>query len=103
MSAGVIVQEGAPREVYLQPNSKFVANFIGSTNQLNGQVSKTGDDGTGVVRTDAGEICCGLLSGLTTGSEVVVMVRPEVWCSIRKIRYEAKDIVEVNRGRDVPR
>src|SRR5207253_5316474 len=57
MSAGVIVQEGAPREVYLQPNSKFVANFIGSTNQLNGQVSKTGDDGTGVVRTDAGEIC----------------------------------------------
>ena len=40
MSAGVIVQEGAPREVYLQPNSKFVANFIGSTNQLNGQVSQ---------------------------------------------------------------
>ena len=41
MSSGVIVQEGAPRDIYLQPKSKFVANFIGSTNQLNGQVSKT--------------------------------------------------------------
>ena len=27
-------------EVYLQPKTKFVANFIGSTNQITGQVTK---------------------------------------------------------------
>ena len=37
MNAGVIVREGAA-QVYLQPEAKFVANFIGSTNQLNGEV-----------------------------------------------------------------
>src|SRR5437773_8359090 len=46
MNAGVIVQEGAPREIYLQPKSKFVANFIGSTNQLAGRVARI--DGNGV-------------------------------------------------------
>jgi len=77
MNLGIIVQEGAPRDIYLQPKSKFVANFIGSTNQLSGQVSKVGSDGAGVIRTDAGEISCGVLSGLTSGSNVVVVVRPE--------------------------
>ena len=98
MNAGVIVQEGAPREIYLQPNSKFVANFIGSTNQLNGQVAKIGVDGTGVVRTDAGEICCGLLSGLTTGSAVVVMVRPESLVLHQKNPVRSENIVEGKIG-----
>src|SRR3990172_2395755 len=77
MSAGVIVQESSPREIYLQPKTKFVANFIGSTNQINGQVSKVSGEGTGVVHTDAGDVCCGLLPGLTQGTKVIVMVRPE--------------------------
>ncbi len=77
MSSGVIVQEGAPREIYMQPKTQFVANFIGSTNQLNGQIAKVADDGAGVVRTDAGEISCGLLGGLAGGAKVVVVVRPE--------------------------
>ena len=77
MNSGVIVQEGAPREVYLQPKSKFVANFIGSTNQLNGEVSKVLGDGSGVVRTDDGELSCLLLDGLSVGNKIVVVVRPE--------------------------
>jgi len=77
MNAGVIVQEGAPREIYLQPKTKFVANFIGSTNQLDGQVVKVGTDGTGVVGTEAGEIACALLAGLSQGAKVVVVARPE--------------------------
>ena len=77
MNAGVIVQEGAPRDIYLQPKTKFVANFIGSTNQMAGQVSKLEGNGTATVRTDDGEISCGILAGLTAGSKVVVVVRPE--------------------------
>jgi iron(III) transport system ATP-binding protein len=77
MSAGVTVQEGTPREIYLQPRSKFVAQFIGSTNQISGQVTNQGTDGIGTVRTEEGEISCGILSDLTAGDKVVVVVRPE--------------------------
>ena len=77
MNSGVIVQEGAPREVYMQPKSKFVANFIGSTNQLAGKVTKIGADGCGSVKTDDGEISCQLLEGLKVGSNAVVVIRPE--------------------------
>jgi iron(III) transport system ATP-binding protein len=77
MNEGVIVQEGAPRDIYLTPKTKFVANFIGSTNQLSGQVTRVEADGTGSVRTDDGDIACTILEGLQAGSKVVVVVRPE--------------------------
>jgi iron(III) transport system ATP-binding protein len=77
MSAGVTVQEGPPREIYLQPRTKFVAQFIGSTNQISGQVRNRGGDGIGIVRTEEGEISCGILTELKAGDKVVVVVRPE--------------------------
>ncbi|HEX6174525.1 MAG TPA: ABC transporter ATP-binding protein [Candidatus Binatia bacterium] len=77
MSAGVTVQEGTPREIYLQPRSKFVAQFIGSTNQISGQVTNRGSDGIGNVKTEEGEISCGILTELKAGDKVVVVVRPE--------------------------
>jgi iron(III) transport system ATP-binding protein len=98
MSSGLIVQEGAPREIYLQPKSKFVANFIGSTNQLSGQVAKVGGDGNGVVRTDAGELSCGLISGLTNGANVVVVVRPESVLLHRNKPGQGENIVEGKIG-----
>ena len=98
MSAGVIVQEGAPREIYLQPKTKFVANFIGSTNQINGQVSKVSGEGTGVVQTDAGDVCCGLLPGLTQGTKVIVMVRPESVVLHKKKPLANENIIEGKVG-----
>ena len=98
MSSGVIVQEGAPRDIYLQPKSKFVANFIGSTNQLSGQVSKSGGDGTGVVRTEAGEISCALLAGLGHGADVVVVVRPESLVLHQKKPLQNENILEGKVG-----
>jgi iron(III) transport system ATP-binding protein len=77
MNAGVIIQEGGPRDIYLQPKSKFVANFIGSTNQLSGRVARLDADGSGSVKTENGEISCQVLEGLPVGSNVVVVVRPE--------------------------
>jgi iron(III) transport system ATP-binding protein len=77
MNSGVIVQEGAPREIYLQPKSKFVANFIGSTNQLSGEIQRLESDETALVRTDDGEIRCHALQGLKAGNKVVIVVRPE--------------------------
>ena len=98
MSAGVIMQEGGPRDIYLQPKSKFVANFIGSTNQLSGQVSKASGDGRGRVDTSAGEISCALLAGLDHGAQVVVVVRPESVVLHQKRPAQAENILEGKVG-----
>ena len=45
MSQGVALQVGPPNEIYEQPNCKFVANFIGETNILEGKL--TGRDSAG--------------------------------------------------------
>ncbi|MCB0120552.1 MAG: ABC transporter ATP-binding protein, partial [Anaerolineales bacterium] len=41
MQDGVIQQMGAPREIYESPSNRFVADFIGETNFLNGRLSQT--------------------------------------------------------------
>ncbi len=39
MNNGVIAQVGSPREIYLQPKNKFVAQFIGEANFIDGKVT----------------------------------------------------------------
>ncbi|MGH7830413.1 MAG: ABC transporter ATP-binding protein, partial [Candidatus Binatia bacterium] len=77
MSAGVIVQEGPPREIYMHPKTQFVAQFIGSTNQLTGRLRRIHGEGLGSVSTEVGEISCGLMSDLSVEAEVIIVVRPE--------------------------
>lgn len=96
MSAGKIVQYGAPREIYDQPNTKFVAQFIGSTNQISGDLAAQGEEGKGKVKTPIGELSCSVLNGLETGAEVVVVVRPE---SIVLHREKPADAVNVIEGK----
>lgn len=38
MNKGVIQQIGTPREIYMKPANKFVANFIGTTNFIEGSI-----------------------------------------------------------------
>lgn len=76
MSSGVIVQHGGPREIYDHPKTQFVAQFIGSTNQISGELTVQAE-GRGKVKTPIGELSCSLLNGLSTGAEVVVVIRPE--------------------------
>jgi iron(III) transport system ATP-binding protein len=78
MKKGKIVQVGAPPELYLHPNSLFVAHFIGESNFLEGSVAdlNAGDlkiELRGGVKVDAvGE-------GLKKGERAVLAVRPEIF------------------------
>jgi ABC-type Fe3+/spermidine/putrescine transport system ATPase subunit len=55
----LLVQSGAPEVVYNQPNSRFVASFIGSTNILPGKVSRApNEERIGMVDTEVGAIRC---------------------------------------------
>jgi iron(III) transport system ATP-binding protein len=44
MSNAAIAQDGSPRELYEQPNSLFVADFIGDSNIVDAEIAATTDD-----------------------------------------------------------
>ena len=74
MSKGHILQIGAPQEIYGEPATRFVANFIGETNFLEG--TATPSKGTVSVKLNDGKAITiagnHLVSGLVT-----LIVRPE--------------------------
>ena len=75
MQDGRIVQVGPPREMYEKPNCKFVADFFGSTNFVEGKL--TGQSaGQATVQTKQGIIRCSVPDGLV-GDNILVSVRPE--------------------------
>ena len=45
MNSGTVEQIGSPQIVYGQPDSEFVARFLGNANLLEGSLSETTDDG----------------------------------------------------------
>ena len=74
LNEGRIVQEGAPREVYLRPADAFAANFLGRTNLLEGLLA---DSETGLVETRWGTLHCSRQASLVNGTAVTVGFRPE--------------------------
>jgi iron(III) transport system ATP-binding protein len=71
MNQGVIEQVGRPMEIYREPATAFVADFIGTMNFLPGQVAKSGR-----VRLGDLELDCAM-EGLADGAPVTLAVRPE--------------------------
>lgn len=79
MTDGIIKQVGEPREVYERPNSRFVADFIGSVNLFEGRVSAN-DAMLQVETDDLGMVRALAQPGLAPGETVFLAMRPErVW------------------------
>src|SRR6516225_704638 len=64
MSEGRIVQIGSPREVYERPCNRFVADFIGTTNFIDAQVTEETGEGRCRVGTPLGALNVRCLDGL---------------------------------------
>lgn len=77
MSGGRVLQEGAPREIYEHPATRFVADFIGLTNFLDGEVVELKDNRVLVKIGDGLKVWCDSQAAPTPGSAVTVGVRPE--------------------------
>ncbi len=78
MSDGQILQQGNPREIYLNPQDSFVASFIGNANFVEGKVERGGEKpGTAVLDTPLGKLVGPLPSGITSADRVSVVFRPE--------------------------
>ena len=76
MNMGRIEQYGTPQEIYAAPGTRFVADFMGMTNFLRGQV--IGRDGDSL-NVSVGESVMKALEfpGVSSGAEVTFAVRPE--------------------------
>jgi len=78
MRKGKIVQVGTPQELYLHPNSLFVAHFIGESNFLEGLVADSSNrdlriELRGGVKVDA------VGDGVKKGDRIVLAIRPEIF------------------------
>jgi putative spermidine/putrescine transport system ATP-binding protein len=68
MRKGAIAQIGTPREIYFMPQSRFVAEFVGAANIVEGPVV------AGHLALPGGRLA---LAGATDSAAVVAMIRPE--------------------------
>ena len=79
MNRGKFEQIGTPQDLYYQPDTAFVAGFVGESNRWHGRVDSMDKDGVKVVTKD-GVALLSTAAGATTltpGAEVDIFVRPE--------------------------
>jgi spermidine/putrescine transport system ATP-binding protein len=86
MSGGKVLQQGTPREIYDRPANRFVANFIGDANFLDGAVV---DGGTGPqLRFSDGHLVD--VPSETAEGPASLMIRPEF------LKLRSTDAAEMN-------
>jgi iron(III) transport system ATP-binding protein len=77
MHQGVVMQYGAPREVYTRPANRTVADFMGLVNLIPGRVVRSAGDESLVTIGGNHPIRLALPPGLAEGQAVQVAIRPE--------------------------
>jgi len=77
MHDGRILQVGEPADVYRRPASGFVADFVGSTNMLDGTIISAGTDGLVLQSNQGTMLKLPPRAGVASGSRVRLAVRPE--------------------------
>ncbi|MET7628831.1 MULTISPECIES: ABC transporter ATP-binding protein [unclassified Streptomyces] len=78
MNAGRVEQLGAPADLYENPNTTFVANFLGTSNLIEGEITESGTDilvgaGGSTLRLPAGRCS----APTAPGGRILVGIRPE--------------------------
>ena len=76
MSHGRVLQVGTPKEIYEHPNCRFVADFIGNVNMLEGELTLDEADRCEVT-TAIGVVHVGHGISGTLGMSAAIAVRPE--------------------------
>ena len=75
MRNGIILQIGSPLEIYDHPNCRFVADFIGESNIMDGIVRSADGDLLHVETADGMILTHG--DGFQVGEQICVSIRPE--------------------------
>jgi len=77
MRGGKVEQLGTPEELYERPRTRFVADFIGTSNLLAGAIESIAG-GCAVIRLSSGETCqTAIGADAAVGRPVELSIRPE--------------------------
>jgi spermidine/putrescine transport system ATP-binding protein len=87
MHRGKVLQVGNPTEIYERPNCRFVADFIGESNFLEGVVQGQQGELATILVDDSLEVVAQADGILNSGTRVTVAVRPE---KIRLLPHPAR-------------
>jgi putrescine transport system ATP-binding protein len=93
MSEGKFLQVGSPNEIYEQPATRFVADFIGNVNLMDGTVEVDEPDHVVIATADCKQYVGHGITG-TLGMPVTVALRPEKIHLSRKASADGFNAVE---------
>ncbi|WP_417280422.1 ABC transporter ATP-binding protein [Celeribacter sp.] len=104
MRDGLIEQQGTPEAIYAQPETAYVADFIGGAACIPAEV-KAREDANVVLETAFGSFAVPGVSTLNAGGKAVLCVRPEQVCVAHaetegKAQLKARVVHQVYRGSD---
>ncbi|WP_338548816.1 ABC transporter ATP-binding protein [Roseovarius phycicola] len=77
MRAGEIVQVGSPQELYDHPVTRYVADFVGTSNFFDGKVARVSGGESGITLGDGQTYASALVSDVAAGQNACLSVRPE--------------------------
>ena len=77
MYQGQVLQVAGPRQIYDYPATRFVADFIGTTNFVNGRIASIGSELAAVELDRLGLVHVPQQEVFTTGQPVTLAIRPE--------------------------
>jgi iron(III) transport system ATP-binding protein len=95
MMDGRMVEIGTPKRIYFDSDYRFVADFIGRANLIDGKVTAIEDSHT-IVDSSIGTIACQKSSDTSVGSAVTICIRPEF---IRLVAGDTSEGSNIFRGR----
>ena len=95
MKEGRIVEIGTPREIYFGSKERFVVDFVGRTNLIEGKVDGVKNNST-LTSTAIGTIACQTQNPPPVGSMITLSIRPE---SIRVMERGNKEGQNTFRGK----
>ncbi|KSV59113.1 ABC transporter ATP-binding protein [Acetivibrio ethanolgignens] len=76
MNKGVVAQQGTPQEIYYHPSNKFVADFIGEANFLEGKLA-TKDGRGGSILIEGTSVPVEEVGSMKEGESCILVLRPE--------------------------
>jgi spermidine/putrescine transport system ATP-binding protein len=97
MQSGQIVQIGSPTELYDRPLNRYVADFVGKSNFIDGEFARSSASG-GAVKTRFGAMFAGRVVGQPEDrAQVTLSVRPEQLELTHKARPDLRPVQVINR------
>lgn len=94
MKSGRIVEIGTPKKIYFNSDHRFVADFIGRANLIEGRVEAQESDCT-VIHCAIGSVACQKKHDASPGDQVTLCIRPEF---IKVMEKESGDGRNLFRG-----